>query len=99
MTEESSGGFIKRTILGIIVGFGIANSMKYYAVNKIPNCEVQQGYVAPSRLEIKCEDLDKNGKPETMMKIDDQHYLLREIDGNPVLSAYEIKSNKIQYKK
>jgi hypothetical protein len=55
-----------------------------------PNSQVQQGYIAPSKLEIKCEDLDQNGKPETIMKIGGKPYLLREVDGKPVLSSYEI---------
>ena len=53
-------------------------------------CEVQQGYIAPSRLEIECKDLDQNGELETLMRIDGKPYLLKEVDGNPVISDYEI---------
>jgi hypothetical protein len=59
--------------------------------------QVQQGYIAPSKLEIQCKDLDGNGKPETIMKIGDKSYLLREVNGKPVISAYTIKSAEIQY--
>ncbi len=60
-----------------------------------PISKVQQGFIAPSTLEIKCEDLDGNGEPETQLKIEDKTYLLREVNGEPVLSAYEVN---MQYK-
>ena len=63
---------------------------------RIPRIEqVQQGYIAPSKLEIECEDLDGNGELETIMKVGDKSYLLREVDGKPVISAYEIKPVEI----
>jgi hypothetical protein len=53
--------------------------------------QVQEGYIAPKNIEIHCKDLDGNGEPETIMKINNQNYLLREINGQPVLSMYKIK--------
>ena len=83
-------------VLGIGVGFFGAG---YFTANEIPKTEqVQQGYIAPSKLEIECKDLDGNGEPETIMNIGDKPYLLREVNGKPVLSAYEIRPAEIQYK-
>jgi len=80
-------------ILGVGVGFF---GRSYFTENKIPKIEqVQQGYIAPSKLEVECRDLDGNGEPETIMKIGDKQYLLREVDGKPVLSSYEIKPSKV----
>ena len=84
-------------------GLGLAfvglTAIKIYrtAPNKfIPTQEqIQQGYVAPSRIEILCKDLDGNDKLETLMKINGNSYLLREINGKPTISAYEIKPAEI----
>jgi hypothetical protein len=87
---------------GIFVGLGIvllANGITGYSPfvkHRIPQTEqVQQGYIAPSKLEVECKDLDGNGEPETIMRIGDKPYLLREVDGKPVLSAYEIKPAEV----
>lgn len=62
----------------------------------LPNVEnVQQGYIAPSRLEVKVQDLDRNGELETVLHVDKIPYLLRELEGKPVLSAYEVKPAEI----
>ena len=53
--------------------------------------EVQQGYIAPSTLEIKCENLDGDGQKETIMKVGERNYLLKEVDGKPTLVPYEVK--------
>lgn len=50
--------------------------------------KVQQGYVAPSKIEIKCQDLDGNGELETIMKYNDKQYLLREVNGKPFVTEY-----------
>ncbi len=65
-------------------------------IRYIPRSEdVQQGYIAPSRLEITVDDLDRNGELETVLHVDKIPYLLREVEGKPVLSAYEIKPAEI----
>ncbi|MBS3072462.1 hypothetical protein J4477_01345 [Candidatus Pacearchaeota archaeon] len=80
-----------------VLAVGLAESVNF-PINKIPNIsQVQQGYIAPSILEIKCEDLDGNREFETIMKIGDVDYLLREIEGKPILSRYEIKPAQIQF--
>ena len=57
--------------------------------------EVSPGYIAPSRLEITCQDLDRNGSQETIMHIDSTKYLLREIDGQPTLTRYSVTQPEI----
>ena len=81
-------------ITSFLIGFcGHAAYKRHFVDNRIPKTEqVQQGYIAPSKLEIECKDLDGNGEPETIIKIGDKPYLLREVNGKPVISAYEIKS-------
>src|SRR3989344_5318827 len=76
---------------------GLAHmTINHYSGRIIPStAQVQEGSIAPSRLEIKCQDIDKNNVPETILQIDDKRYLLREVDGKPVLSTYEVK---IEYK-
>ena len=88
---------MKTVVLPAVLGFSVGALVNHYAfTNKIPRTdEVQQGYIAPSKLEIECEDLDGNGEPETIMRIGDKPYLLREVDGKPVISAYEIKPAEV----
>ena len=57
--------------------------------------QVQQGYIAPSKLEIQCIDVDGNGELETIMKINNKSYFLKEIEGKPVLLSYIIEPAKI----
>ncbi|MEM4260264.1 MAG: hypothetical protein QXG00_03435 [Candidatus Woesearchaeota archaeon] len=101
MLEDSKFGYLmKRAVLpfAVITLTQVAALTLFYK-KTIPEInKVQQGYIAPSKLEIKCKDLDGNGEPETIMKIGDKPYLLREVDGKPVLSPYEIKPAEIQYK-
>ncbi|MEK6863593.1 MAG: hypothetical protein AABW53_02755 [Nanoarchaeota archaeon] len=85
---------------GLVLGATVAlNAITCYEIGssrQIPRQEyVQQGYIAPSKLEIECKDLDGNGELESIMKIGDKPYLLREVDGKPVLSAYEIKPAEV----
>jgi len=83
--------------LGILVG--AANGISIYTTisnRLIPSQSiVQEGYIAPSRLEVDCQDLDGNGEDETTLRIDDKSYLLREIDGTPELSTYSISPREI----
>lgn len=83
----------------LLIAIGQSNNISSYFGAKqktIPQVEqVQQGYIAPSKLEIFCKDLDGDGNPETLMRVGDRDYLLREVDGKPVLSAYEIKPAEV----
>lgn len=92
-------------IISYLIGFGLGsafgalngiNGYRNYSDRVIPSQEqVQQGYVAPSKLEIQCKDLDGNGEDEVIMRIGDKPYLLREVDGKPMISAYEIKPAEV----
>ena len=92
-----NGYKIAISIMGFLIGFcGNETYQRHFVDNRISKTEqVQQGYIAPSKLEIECKDLDGNGEPETIMRIGDKPYLLREVDGKPVISAYEIKPAQV----
>lgn len=82
------------TFLALCTGFF---GSEYFTGNPIPRVnEVQQGYIAPSDVRILCKDLDNNRELETLIKIREQDYLLREVDGKPVISAYELKPVEIK---
>lgn len=84
------------TIRGMITGNVLGDLAYRVNTNKIPRTtQVQQGYIAPSMLKVRCEDLDENGEYETIMKVGDVDYLLREIDGKPTLLEYEVKPPQI----
>ena len=94
MSERNLLYRIAVPVMGFALGWCFNEA--YISSNKIPKTEqVQQGYIAPSKLEIECKDLDGNGEPETIMKIGDKPYLLREVDEKPVISAYEIKPAEV----
>ena len=77
-------------ITGVMIGVGGMNLIAQNSGRLIPpQDKVQSGYIAPSDIEIKCSDLDRNGEPETIIKINNKLYSLREIEGKPVISAYE----------
>lgn len=63
----------------------------------IPRTEkVQEGYVAPSKLEIECKDLDKADGQGFPVKVDGTPYLLKcGENGKPVLSVYEAKPAEV----
>lgn len=84
---SNKAGYIVTFLVGMLGGLILDHSTS----NKIPSFkEVQDGYIAPAKVRIKCEDLDKNDKLETLMYVDNKPYLLREVNGKPKLSAYEI---------
>lgn len=90
--DNTFGGMAIGCGIGAIIGANVMCLSKAY----IPRTNlVESGYIAPSRLEIVCKDLNGNGQPETIMKIGDKAYLLREVDGKPVLSAYEVKPAEV----
>jgi len=89
----------KSYLLGVVTATILSIHMdNWLGPKEIPSGDkVQEGFIAPGKLEIKCKDLDKDGEPETIMKIGNQQYLLREVDGKPVLSLYDVEPAKIQY--
>jgi len=57
---------------------------------------VQEGFIAPSDLEIKLEDLDHNGEPETIIRVGEETYLLKyDQEGKPTIQSYELKPAEI----
>lgn len=88
---------LKTYLLGIFWGLQISLYIGILVDSWVPNktipnqSKVQQGYIAPSKLEIECKDLDGNGELETIIRISDKPYLLRTVNGKPVISRYEIK--------
>lgn len=54
--------------------------------------KVQQGYVVPSKLEIKVKDINNDGKKETLMSYGDKTYLLTlDKQGKPAVQDYVIE--------
>lgn len=78
-------------VIGILTGIAITGWMSYATVNKIPSTnEVQQGGVVPSKLEIKLQDLNRDGQKEVIMKYDGKDYLLTlDQQGRLKVQAYE----------
>lgn len=88
--EEIVTGAIGLTLAGLIIGI-VAKSFN--------TVDVQEGYIAPNKVEITAEDLDGNGEKETILKVgDDSYALMFDENGKPVLLEYEVKSAEIQYK-
>ena len=58
---------------------------------------MQEGYIIPSKLEIKLEDIDNNGQEETLMNYDGNSYLLQlDQNGKPVIREYEVIPSTIK---
>ena len=83
-------GVIIGSSLGITATIGVVSN--YLKGRIIPKTEiVQEGCIAPNRLEIECkEPLDEYGLPPTIIKINGFpcDYILKEIDKKPVLLPY-----------
>ncbi len=97
--------YIAGSVMCFLAGvLGAEAYARHFNGNRIPKVDkVQQDCIAPSRLEIKCTDFDGNGEPETQVFIANDKgnkipYLLREVDGKPVLSPYEVKPAEVIYK-
>lgn len=78
-----------------IVGMGIGHSI----ANKIPTVEqsnFQPGYINPSELEIKLQDLDNNGKKEVQMNYGGKSYMLQlDGQGKPTVVSYDMEAAQI----
>jgi len=78
------------TGLGVLIGY-------YQYANRIPSdSEAQEGYIAPSRLEVKCQDFDSIKGKETIVRLDNVPYALLEVDGKPILLPYSPNTNDYQ---
>jgi len=60
-----------------------------YFINPKP---VQREYISPNRIELNSTDLNKDGKLETILRIDTTNYLLMKKNNEPVLSKYQLIS-------
>ena len=80
--------------IGILFLVSTAATMTYgfLTANKIPKYDdVDKWYAAPSKLEIKVEDLANNGRNETVLSYNGKKYLLTlDKKGNPEIDTYEI---------
>ncbi len=93
-------------VLGFVAGVGFSLVLNAVFggspfVKSIPKTDnVSSGYVIPSKLEIKIQDLNGDGKKETLMKYDGRQYLLT-LDslGNPQIQSYEVKPAEIVQEK
>jgi len=76
----------------------VSISACYFTSNTIPNdTKIQRGYAIPGKLEIKTEDMDKNGEKETILKYNGNPYLLTlDETGKPQIKSYHIESAKYQ---
>ena len=82
--------------LGVIIGEVTVMNSDNLKHNFPAVSEVQQGFVVPSKLEIKLKDLDGNGQKEVIMDYDGKNYfLILDSQGTPRVQAYEIKPAEI----
>ncbi len=84
-------------IVGSAIGIGGALGGGMAMVNEIPSVStVQQGYVAPSQLEVELQDADHNGEDETVLLVDDIPYLMMyDSNGTPQLFEYSIQPAEV----
>lgn len=87
-------------LYGLIGAVVLTGTIASIAVPRLENRfekeHLAKGYVIPSELEITTEDLDKNGKRETVAKYNGKKYLVvLDSLGNPRFQEYRIKSAEI----
>jgi hypothetical protein len=90
----------KKTDMNLISGYlGIASlvGMASYLLiqHSHVNNNIQEGHINPAQVRMYSQDLNNDGKYETVMKIDTTYYLLRQIEGKPVISEYIIKPAEV----
>lgn len=98
MVERKLNNFVLSLLGYFLIGFfGAQTYSRLFVDNRIPtNEKVQEGFVFPSKLEIKCKDLDGDGKKETLANINGKSYLLKyNKQGNPFLLEYTVKPKEI----
>ncbi len=86
----------------ILFSFGVGRIVGNLDVplpSYINDRKIEQGYVLPSKLEIKLEDLNKDENFETILRYDGINYLLTLDNKNkPQLKSYEIKPQELVIK-
>ncbi|MGV8141799.1 MAG: hypothetical protein ACP5NW_05145 [Candidatus Woesearchaeota archaeon] len=79
---------IDKMIIGTMLGASLSFCVWAYS-NRYSN--LKDGYISPRNVEIRCKDIDKDGKLETIMKIYNKPYLLMDTTGKPALFEYELR--------
>lgn len=87
---------IQNTLFEILkYTMGVTFVATLFAMGRVPSIlgvnKVQKGFIPPSQLEIKVDDLDWNGEYETYIVIAGKQYKLLYEDGKPVISDYKSK--------
>ena len=86
-------------VVSTLTGISMGYSLGYITAPRIPEAkqsELESGYVNPSKLKIKLEDLDYNGKKEVQMKYDGKSYMLKlNEQGKPTVVSYDLKPTEI----
>ena len=82
----------------LVVTGGIIGGVFFYN-NYFKKNRVEDKLITPSRLEFKCNDFDGDGLKDTCLGIKNKngkydYYLLKEVEGKPVLTPYEINLDK-----
>lgn len=87
------------TAIGIYIGLssGVDYLKGINHFRRMPiDRNVQEGYAKPSKLELSLNDLNQDGKNETLLKYDGKSYLLTLDDkGIPRIQPYEIKPAEV----
>ncbi len=85
-------------VAGYLAGMALLghNPFNYIPLEK----RVEEGYAKPSKIEIKLEDLDKDGQNETLLDYNGKSYLLMlDKNGTPVIQSYEVTPQQVVPKK
>ena len=101
MAEKTKSVF-RKCVFWWLMGASLGiNAYRIYNTQYInPHIDtVQEGYIAPSKLEINCEDKDKNGQLETYIKVGDKTYALMVQDSTPVMVKYNVQGPQIAAEK
>ncbi|MEK6939025.1 MAG: hypothetical protein AABX04_08355 [Nanoarchaeota archaeon] len=83
------GSYTRGMLVGAMIVFTTYRTPEQQKI--LTQTTVQAGYIAPSKLEIQCKDLDGNGELETILKVGTDLYLLKEVEGKPIFIPYEAK--------
>ncbi|MBS3172335.1 hypothetical protein J4438_02005 [Candidatus Woesearchaeota archaeon] len=88
------GAYVVTFLVGMLGGI---KSYKISSPLVIPNVTKVETYsVVPSKLEIECEDLDRDGIPETYVGYDGKRYMFNlDESGKPVIQEYFVEPAKI----
>jgi len=84
-------------ILIVLSALGFLGFMNHLSSQKEIARNMQEGFTAPSKIEVLAKDVDNNGKFETVLEAEDKSYLLRKVNGEYTLAPYSVDSSKIKY--